>query len=937
LNELDPLSVRQSMTQANLQEPAGARPLPPFLPVLLVLFVGSGCAALIYEIVWLQLLQLVIGSTAVSLGVLLGTFMGGMCLGSLLLPRFVSVCRHPLRVYALLEIGIGVIGLAVLFGMPLVEQVYSLYGGHGLPGILLRGLVTGVCLLPPTLLMGATLPAIARWVETSPAGVSWLGFFYGGNIAGAVFGCLLAGFYLLRVHDVAIATYTALAINGAVAIFALILAAATTEVACPENWVAHPSVSSKGVAAATTPFEDSGRATRRSVDSRPSPLLRRSLYLVIALSGMSALGAEVVWTRLLSLLLGGTVYTFSIILAVFLIGLGIGSSIAALLARTQISPRMALGVCQLLLIGAIAWTALMISQSLPYWPINPGLSPSPWYTFQLDMARCLWALLLPACLWGASFPLTLAAVAARGQDGGRLVGGVYAANTIGAIAGALLFSLVVIPWIGTLGAQQALIGLVTAAAILALAPLLWLVDGPGRRPSPERIAGIAVTLIVALVSAGGLAWTLTPIPWGLVGYGRYFATWPDLMPGIVAEANVSQGSGNETYCLYLGEGMNVSVVVSLTRAGVKSFHGAGKVQASTGWQDMRLQRMLGHLSALLHRKPEKVLVVACGAGVTAGTFVVHPDVERIVICDIEKLVPTTVTPMFSDKNYHIVDGIAEHNPRTIRVLDQDFATGASLPATPTPWLATHLAANPAVLIKDKQVDVVYDDGRHYIRTSKEKFDIITSDPIDPWVKGCAALNTVEYYQMCKEHLKPGGIMSLWIPLYESNLDTTKSVIATFFQVFPNGILWSNESNGEGYDAVLFGQAEPTVIDVDELEKRLERPDHYLVKQSLEEYGFGARTTTQGTERSANGVAIDLLSSFAGQAADFGDWAQDAQINTDRNLRLQYLAGMWLNSNKGAEILANILTHYRFPDRTFVGSPGRIQALKNALAAVGRKE
>ena len=120
----------------------------------------------------------------------------------------------------------------------------------------------------------------------------------------------------------------------------------------------------------------------------------------------------------------------------------------------------------------------------------------------------------------------------------------------------------------------------------------------------------------------------------------------------------------------------------------------------------------------------------------------------------------------------------------------------------------------------------------------EKFDIITSDPIDPWVKGCAALNTVEYYQMCRDHLNPGGSVCLWIPLYESNLETTKSVIATFFQVFPHGILWSNEREGKGYDAVLFGQVEPTVIDVDELQQRLDRPDHQLVKQSLREVGFG---------------------------------------------------------------------------------------------------
>ena len=253
--------------------------------------------------------------------------MGGMCLGSLLLPRLVSRRRHPLRVYALLELGIGAIGLAVLFGMPSIEQVYARYAVHGLPGILLRGAVAGVCLLPPTLLMGATLPAIARWVEAGPEGVSWLGFFYGGNIAGAVFGCLLAGFYLLRVYDMATATYVAVALNVTVAAIAL-------------AWLWRPG----RVAIGRRPNRRRRRASRRSAGSW-------AVYLAIALSGMSALGAEVVWTRLLSLMLGATVYTFSLILAVFLIGLGIGSSLGAFLARRAASAQVALGVCQWLLTG----------------------------------------------------------------------------------------------------------------------------------------------------------------------------------------------------------------------------------------------------------------------------------------------------------------------------------------------------------------------------------------------------------------------------------------------------------------------------------------------------------------------------------------------------------------------------------------------------------
>src|SRR6266446_6800686 len=213
-------------------------PLDRSLPLLLLLFIGSGCAALIYEIVWFQLLQLVIGSSVVSLGVLLGTFMGGMCLGSLLLPRLVSPRHHPLRVYATLELGIGLIGLLILWGMPLIGGVYTAWAGPGVAGLFVRGIVAAICLLPPTLLMGATLPAVARWVETSPQGISWLGFFYGGNIAGAVIGSLTAGFYLLRVYDTAVATYVAVALNFLVAAIGFVIsktipAGATPPAAAP--------------------------------------------------------------------------------------------------------------------------------------------------------------------------------------------------------------------------------------------------------------------------------------------------------------------------------------------------------------------------------------------------------------------------------------------------------------------------------------------------------------------------------------------------------------------------------------------------------------------------------------------------------------------------------------------------------------------------------
>src|SRR5437764_1107843 len=453
-----------------------------YLPALVVLFIGSGCAALIYEIVWFQLLQLVIGSSSISLGILLGTFMGGMCLGSVLMPGAVSPRQHPLRVYASLEAGIGVLGLLILFGMPLVGGLYTAWAGDGMVGVFVRAIVAGICLLPPTMLMGATLPAISRWVKATPEGVSWLGFFYGGNIAGGVVGSLVAGFYLLRVHDVNIATFTAVAINAAVAAIAYLVSAkaAYDEVA--------------------RPFQ--GREGRAE---SPTPPRHAFVYVTIALSGMTALGAEVVWTRLLSLHFGATVYTFSLILAVFLVGLGIGSTIGASMARSSATPRLALGWCQLLLCGAVAWAAYELPESRPYWPINPYIATTPWFTLQLDLVRCFWVVLPGAILWGASFPLALASVATTEQDAAWLAGGVYAANTVGAIVGSLVMSFVLIPWIGSSHSEQVLIIVSALSALLMLEPSFATSAGETADGKSRWSITATAVLAFAMVAAGLLA------------------------------------------------------------------------------------------------------------------------------------------------------------------------------------------------------------------------------------------------------------------------------------------------------------------------------------------------------------------------------------------------------------------------------------------------
>ena len=272
--------------------------------------------------------------------------------------------------------------------------------------------------------------------------------------------------------------------------------------------------------------------------------------------------------------------------------------------------------------------------------------------------------------------------------------------------------------------------------------------------------------------------------------------------------------------------MNSTIAIS-EQGGTVNFHVSGKVEASNLPQDMKLQRMLGHVPALFHKNPKSVLVVGCGAGITAGSFLVHPEVQRVVICEIEPLIPENIANAhFAKENYGVV-----HDPR---------------------------------------VEIVYDDARHYVLTTQEKFDIITSDPIHPWVKGAATLYTKEYFEMCRQHLNPGGICGQWVPLYESKLDVVKSEVATFMEAFPNSTIWSNLDAGKGYDTIIIGQEEPFHLDLDAIQRRLDDKDHQRVVQSLMEVGVGS--------------IEQLCETYTGQKSDLKPWLEDAQINRDQNLR-----------------------------------------------------
>ena len=647
--------------------------------------------------------------------------------------------------------------------------------------------------------------------------MSWLGLFYGGNIVGAVVGCVTAGFYLLPRFDLNSAAFVAVAINLIVAALGFALSRR---------------------APYSAPRHD---ATAASASWGP-----RGVYAAIALSGLTALGAEVVWTRLLSLMFGATTYAFSIILAVFLAGLGIGSVVGAWLARAAKQSRPMLGLAQLLLALATAWGAHMIARELPWWPLDEQqVQIRGECSWRAPRSPCFPARCCGVRAFRWHLPRQAACNADPDADAGRTVGRVYAANTLGAIVGSVVTGLVLIPWIGTKGAQQVLIVLSAVSGVVAILPLLSL----NRRPA---IATMSCALAVAALY---FASQVSAVPVGLIAWGRQLS-W--------------QGS---PYALYSGEGMNGSIAVTEDANGYRNFHVSGKVEASTEPQDMRLQRLLGHLSALMHDNPKDVLVVGFGAGVTAGAISIHPTVERMVICEIEPLIPKIVSKYFSSENHSVAES--------------------------------------------RKVSVVYDDARHYVLTTREKFDVITSDPIHPWVKGSAALYTREYFEHVKAHLKPGGVVTQWVPLYESTPDVVRSELATFFSVFPNGTVWRNDNiDGRGYDVVLVARLDDKPIDVDALQTRITQPEYSPVKESLAEVGYES--------------AYDLLRTYSGRSKDLAPWLEGAEINQDRNLRLQYLAGLGYNESLVTEIRNEILIYRTFPTDLFTGSPENIAYLRELI-------
>jgi spermidine synthase len=222
------------------------------------------------------------------------------------------------------------------------------------------------------------------------------------------------------------------------------------------------------------------------------------------------------------------------------------------------------------------------------------------------------------------------------------------------------------------------------------------------------------------------------------------------------------------------------------------------------------------------------------------------------------------------------------------------------------------------VLSDPRVEVVYDDARHYVLTTREKFDIITSDPIHPWVRGSASLYSSEYFRLVKRLLNPGGVVSQWVPVYQASEEAVKSELATFFSVFPNGTVWAGINEGTGFDLVMLGADQPMSIDRAGLQARAARPEFAPIAQSL--LGVGFRSP------------FELMATYLGRPSDLKEWTADAVINRDRRPWLQYRAG-WDSYSEQRHDLFDVIARYRrFPSGLFVGPEPLVQAVRDAGSA-----
>jgi spermidine synthase len=715
--------------------------------IFAIIFIISGISGLIYQIVWFKYLSLFLGNTTYAQMTVLAAFLGGLALGNYFLGKRADAISNLVKVYALLEIFIGAYclsypALSFLVGNSFLQIASQLnISSQNILFSVLRFFLAAILLLLPTIAMGGTLPVLSKYFVSNLKGsgkdISLLYFL---NSFGAVIGVLFAGFILIKEFGLANTCYAAAILNILIGIFGFVLSFIS------ENM-----------------FPKSGQLIIETADSAsikfPGTIITKIILLVSFFSGMAALLYEMVWTRLLINFFGSSTYSFSIMLAAFILGITIGSWIIYQAQLTKFNKIKILTYSQAA-IGLTTMAVLLFYERLPYtlWKVSALFSKTP-QSFEIflfvEFLICVALILLPTIFMGISLPAAAEAYSIGKNGIGSAVGKIFSVNTIGTVIGVIITGLVFIPYFGIKKTFE--IGI--AINVLSSIILLWSYN-------LFRIRTKFVFSILCLCS--------------FFIYIVMFSNWNRsvISSGVFTSFNSSPPKTYEDFLksasndkiIFYEEGVNATVAVtqSISDSTQKSLIINGKPDASTSF-DMSTQVLLGQIPLMLHQDPKTVFVVGFGSGTTIGSVLTHP-VEKVICAEISKEVINAAT-LFNKENYNC--------------------------------------------IHDKRLSLVNEDALTLLKLSKDKYDVIISEPSNPWIAGIGTLFSKEYFQKCIERMNESGIMVQWFHVYDTDDSVVQLVLNTFSSVFPYAQIWNSVSN----DIILVGSKKNIQLNINSLESK----------------------------------------------------------------------------------------------------------------------
>jgi len=835
--------------------------------LIVTLFFFSGAAGLIYEVLWGRMLGLEMGNTAYSLATILTVFMGGLALGSWIGGRYAHRVRNGLRVYGWMEIGIGLFCLALPHMIealhPLMRWVYRDHYGSLVTFSLLQFLLCGAVLLLPVTLMGATLPIVAEHVTRRRDRIAGsIGLIYAVNTVGAFVGCMVCGLYLITELGITAANLTAAGLNLTVGTIAVLLASRAAPTAHLADQPLEPEVAPEAASVAEPPAAEAPEApspvtspvtspvASGPIASRTAPDPRRGIPIPVllfgfGLSGFAAMAYQIAWTRAITLSTGSATYAFTLIVGAFILGLALGSAVLGALGENHKRTTVVLVSTQLLLV-AFAWLVVKQLGGMPAWSASllfehapdgklPEDAHSAFMAIQSGTFRKLFMMVLPSTfVMGGTLPLVCKEISRRSATNvGAVLGRAYASNTVGTILGSFVAGFVLIPLVGMRGT-------IADAMFLNLSVgLIWFACAGWWTPRVRTTLTLATSTVVGLGALGLI------VAHGLVAGGslkpkQLQVLLPKWETSVMTSAPYIDGhmalgilkrmkglAGEEwttpieEWNKYITERYtvvdyeeDVATTVTITidsRQRLPELRVGGKVDARQ-WDTA--QAMLAHLPLLLHPNPEDVLIVGLGSGGTLQSTLLHPSVQSV----------------------------------------QDVEISGAVVRLSEKWFERSVPFN------DPRAEIIVGDGRQHVAMTDRRYDVIVSQPSNPWIVGASALFTADCFEQMKARLKPGGIVCIWMQGFQVGSGPVKTLLKTFSSVFEHMDLWENMSREEYF---LTGYLDPLVIDPARIEVR------------LRESGLAEQLDLLYVESAA-----DLLGHYIGDREALGPFFESAHISTD---------------------------------------------------------